>query len=79
MAEVAAPTSPDHAADVELRVDVARALAGLSQHDQALLAGRYFADMTQQVLADHLGTPEGTTKVQLHRARARLRESLSMP
>lgn len=79
MSDVVAAASPDHAADVELRVDVARALAGLSDHDRALVAGRYFADMTQQALADHLGMPEGTTKVQLHRARARLRKSLSMP
>lgn len=71
--------APDHAADAELRADVGRALEGLSVHDRALIVGRYFADMTQEALAAHLGLPEGTTKVQLHRVRARLRKSLPMP
>jgi RNA polymerase sigma-70 factor (ECF subfamily) len=34
---------------------------------------RYVEDLTQGQVAARLGVPEGTVKVRLHRARARLR------
>jgi RNA polymerase sigma-70 factor (ECF subfamily) len=72
---------PDAAQDggfelAELRVDVARALDGLSAHERRLLAGRYWRDLTECQLAAELGLPVGTAKTQLHRARHRLRELL---
>jgi RNA polymerase sigma-70 factor (ECF subfamily) len=59
-----------------LRIDVARALAGLSEDDRALLELRYRDDLTQRALARRLGIPEGTVKIRLHRLRARLRPVL---
>ena len=34
---------------------------------------RYTEDLTQAAIAEKLGIPEGTVKVRLHRARARLK------
>jgi len=59
-----------------LRIDVARALGGVSSADKRLLLARYWADMTQQDAADLLELPAGTAKVRLHRLRARLRPLL---
>jgi RNA polymerase sigma-70 factor (ECF subfamily) len=59
-----------------LRIDVAKALAGLSEDDRTLLELRYRDDLTQRALANHLGVPEGTVKIRLHRLRARLRAVL---
>jgi len=53
---------------------IAGALAGLSDRDRELIHLRYEKDLTQSAIADHLGIPEGTVKVRLHRARARLRK-----
>lgn len=55
-------------------VTVERALAALSEADRELIRLRYERDLTQSAIADRLGIPEGTVKVRLHRARARLRE-----
>ena len=62
--------------DVELRVDVSRALAHLDEVDRALVAQRYGADLTYGMLAEAFQMPEGTVKVRLHRARKRLRAVL---
>ena len=42
---------------------------GLSERERVLLALRYEEDLTQPAIAARLGIPEGTVKVQLHRAR----------
>ena len=62
--------------DVELRVDVGRALDALDAVDRALVEQRYAADHTYAMLADAFQMPEGTVKVRLHRARKRLRAVL---
>lgn len=62
------------AATVE-RADLRAALKDLSERERMLLALRYEEDMTQPAIAAHLGIPEGTVKVQLHRARAKLRRA----
>ena len=36
---------------------------------------RYEEDLTQPAIAARLGIPEGTVKVQLHRARVKLRRA----
>jgi RNA polymerase sigma-70 factor, ECF subfamily len=62
--------------EIDLRVDVGRALAHLDDVDQALIAHRYGADLTYGMLARTFAMPEGTVKVRLHRARKRLRAVL---
>jgi len=59
-------------AAVEL-ADLHAALKGLSERDREILELRYAQDLTHPVIATRLGIPEGTVKVRLHRARARLR------
>ena len=59
-----------------LRIDVERALSGLSDADRMLLELRYAQDLTQEAVAERLSIPEGTVKVRLHRLRHRLRETL---
>ena len=62
--------------DVDLRVDVDRALARLDDLDRALVEQRYGGDQTYAMLAEAFQMPEGTVKVRLHRARKRLRAVL---
>ena len=78
---------PDLSATIELRegeedagvlaavelADLHAALQELSQPDRRLLEMRYAEDLTQATIAQRLGIPEGTVKVRLHRARAKLR------
>jgi RNA polymerase sigma-70 factor, ECF subfamily len=59
-------------AAVEL-ADLHAALEALSDRDRQLLEMRYEEDLTQATIARRLGVPEGTVKVRLHRARAKLR------
>jgi RNA polymerase sigma-70 factor, ECF subfamily len=59
-------------AAVEL-ADLHAALQELSARDRQLLEMRYEEDLTQATIAHRLGIPEGTVKVRLHRARAKLR------
>jgi RNA polymerase sigma-70 factor (ECF subfamily) len=78
---------PDLSATIELRegeedaqvlaavelADLHAALRELSESDRLLLELRYEEDLTQAAIARRLGIPEGTVKVRLHRARAKLR------
>jgi RNA polymerase sigma-70 factor (ECF subfamily) len=59
-------------AAVEL-ADLHAAMDALSDRDRRLLEMRYEEDLTQATIALRLGIPEGTVKVRLHRARAKLR------
>jgi RNA polymerase sigma-70 factor, ECF subfamily len=59
-----------------LRMEVQRAVGGLSVADRQLLALRYERDLTQPEVARMLGIPEGTVKIRLHRLRGRLRKAL---
>ena len=58
------------------RADLHAALRCLDQRDRRLLMLRYEEDMTQAAIARLLEIPEGTVKVQLHRARDKLRRAL---
>lgn len=62
--------------DPVTRLDVLAALGELSESERMLTAMRYFADMSQPRIAEVLGMPEGTTRVQLHRVRGKLRTAL---
>jgi RNA polymerase sigma-70 factor (ECF subfamily) len=70
------PEGPSHESDALERVAVRQALASLAPRDRSLVFGRYWADLTQDQLAQAFDLPEGTAKVRLHRARAQLRRSL---
>ncbi len=59
-------------ATVEL-ADLHAALERLSDRDRRILEMRYEEDLTHPAIARRLGIPEGTVKVRLHRARAKLR------
>jgi RNA polymerase sigma-70 factor, ECF subfamily len=59
-------------AAVELS-DLHAAMDALGDRDRRLLEMRYQEDLTQAAIARRLGIPEGTVKVRLHRARAKLR------
>ena len=50
-----------------------QALSVLRPDERTLIQLRYVEDLTQGQVAKRLGVPEGTVKVRLHRARARLR------
>lgn len=50
-----------------------QALRVLRPDERTLIQLRYVEDLTQGQVAARLGVPEGTVKVRLHRARARLR------
>lgn len=67
----------DEIARAEERVDLARALRVLEPRERLLLHLRYGEDLTQRAISERLGLPEGTVKVQLHRARAKLHRALS--
>ena len=55
------------------RADLYAALDRLTARDREILEMRYTEDLTQAAIAHRLGIPEGTAKVRLHRARARLK------
>lgn len=55
------------------RADLYAALERLSDRDREIIEMRYTEDLTQAAIAHRLGIPEGTVKVRLHRARARLK------
>ncbi len=71
------PASPEVADDPVVALDVQRAVGRLPARDRALVTLRYQADLTQVEIARVTGIPEGTVKVRLHRARAKLRAHLS--
>jgi RNA polymerase sigma-70 factor (ECF subfamily) len=54
-----------------------QALSVLRPEDRTLIRLRYQEDLTQGQVAQRLGIPEGTVKVRLHRARARLRGAVA--
>lgn len=56
---------------------VKEAVAQLTAADQRLIRLRYVEDLTQPQVARMLDLPEGTVKIRLHRARARLAELLA--
>jgi RNA polymerase sigma-70 factor (ECF subfamily) len=68
--------SPD--AGAVLRLDLERALRGLSRDQRAVLFLAYQLDLPQEEIARVLGVRVGTVKSRLHRAVARLRASVEV-
>jgi RNA polymerase sigma-70 factor (ECF subfamily) len=58
------------------RADIDAALDRLDQRERQVIRLRYGEDLTQAAIARRLGIPEGTVKVRLHRARAKLRRAI---
>ena len=71
------PASPDADETLELRLDVERAYAKLSEEHRAILALRVEADLTYQAIAEALDIPPGTVMSRLARAREALLEKMN--
>ena len=59
-----------------IRLDVARALEGLSESERVLILLRYEQGWSHPQIAARLDIPEATARVRLHRAQKRLRSLL---
>lgn len=68
-----AARSPEEEAEVQ---EVLRALSALSDEEQSLMTLRYIEGLPVKEIAKLLGVPPNTVSVRIHRALARLRESL---
>lgn len=68
------PETTALAQDRRDRID--SALSKLSRRQRECIALRYFADLTEPAVADHLGISVGSVKTHLHRARNVLATSL---
>jgi RNA polymerase sigma-70 factor, ECF subfamily len=62
--------------DVALRVDLARMVERLDEHDRELIALRYGADLTAKQIGELLGMTTHAVEMGLHRALGRLRSEL---
>jgi RNA polymerase sigma-70 factor (ECF subfamily) len=62
----------------ERRKLVRKALGRMNQRDAEILLLKYTEDWSYRELAEHLGTTESAIEARLHRARARLREELTV-
>jgi RNA polymerase sigma-70 factor (ECF subfamily) len=65
--------------DAVRRLDVAAALASLSERDQELIALRYGSDLTARQIGEVLELETNAVEVALHRALSRLRSELDPP
>jgi RNA polymerase sigma-70 factor (ECF subfamily) len=75
--EFADVTDPaDVEGDTVRRLTIARAVGTLDERDRELIALRYGADLTARQIAEVLGARTNAIEVALHRALARLRETL---
>jgi RNA polymerase sigma-70 factor (sigma-E family) len=68
---------PDRAAETDLQLQVAEALAGLSPADRAVLVLRYLEDRSVSETAQVLGVTEGAVRNRSMRALDRLRPLLT--
>lgn len=66
----------DFAPSIDWRIDLDRAMAGLSEPQRHALLLTYCADLSHAEAAQVLGWPLGTLKTQVLRGRMRLREQL---
>lgn len=65
--------------DLDSRLDLRVAIAGLQARERELVALRYGADLTAKEIAAVLEMTPGAVDVALHRALERLRSSMSSP
>jgi RNA polymerase sigma-70 factor (ECF subfamily) len=66
----------DEAADVEVGLDVMRALSSLSERQRVSVVLYYYAGYRVLEIARIIGSTPGAVAVHLHRARARMREQM---
>jgi len=66
------PAAPDHAEDVEVAIDVRRALLQVPEDFRAVLVLCDVQDLSYEDAAAALGVPVGTVKSRLHRGRVAL-------
>jgi RNA polymerase sigma factor (sigma-70 family) len=71
------PSPEDQATADERRAEVLAAVNQLSADERALIACRYFLDLSEAETAAIMGVPRGTVKSRLFRARQRLAAVLS--
>ncbi|MCM0674043.1 SigE family RNA polymerase sigma factor [Micromonospora phytophila] len=69
------PDGTDHGNQLARRDSIVRALRGLTRRERAVVALRYFLDLTEQETANELGVSLGTVKSANARALAKLRVS----
>jgi RNA polymerase sigma-70 factor (sigma-E family) len=67
------PATHDAHQQVEHRGEAVRALAALSARERAVVVLRYYADLSEQQVAEELGVSVGTVKSTASRALARVR------
>lgn len=67
------PRPHDVHAQVDDSDEIVRALAGLTARERSMVVLRYYADLSEQQVADELGVSPGTVKSTTSRALARLR------
>jgi RNA polymerase sigma-70 factor (ECF subfamily) len=73
----APPSTPEqHASDGEIRAVVEKAIDSLPDEFRSVFVLRAVEEMSGAETAECLGIPEETVKTRLHRARARLQETL---
>jgi RNA polymerase sigma-70 factor (ECF subfamily) len=70
------PAEPSHEERVTARVDLQRAMAGLTAGEREAIVRRYWYDVACEDIARQLGCPLGTVKIRLHRGRNKLRGRL---
>jgi RNA polymerase sigma factor (sigma-70 family) len=70
------PEAEDATGQAETRVDLWRALGKLSRRQREATVLRYYLGLDVREIAEVMGTPEGTTKSLLSRARSMLAEEL---
>ena len=66
-----------HEEEVLGHADINRAIDSLSDPDREVIRARYWDDLDYRQLGRLLHIPEGTARVRLHRALARLRAALA--
>ena len=76
-AKVDVPAGGDPFADVEVRDELMRALAGLAAEEREAISLRYGADLTVPEMATVLGVPLTTVEGRVYRALRKLREALA--
>jgi RNA polymerase sigma-70 factor (ECF subfamily) len=74
--EAAEQAEDSHEDEVLRHTDMERAIAGLSGLDRELVRGRYWDDLDYRQLSRLHHVSEGTARVRLHRALARMRQVL---
>jgi RNA polymerase sigma-70 factor (ECF subfamily) len=71
------PVEEFHEDEILEHADMERAMEGLSELDRQVVRGRYWDDLDYRQLGRLLEVPEGTARVRLHRALARLRQAMA--